>query len=250
MSYIPQPNPISTTPIPPGATYVRRFGYNPNVGTSQELIDSLGATTPYMPTTAAQIEVLSGSANDTSAGSGARTVLISGLDATFNQITETITLSGVTPVVSTLSFIRVTKAEVIHVGTYGGQNVGQITVRRVSAGTTFLIILATQGQSFSSHFCIPAGYYGAISGANLSVDSGKYVDLFVRSRDNANAVVAPFHADVIAQIFAGVGGGTVSHFSYEAPILLTPLTDVYVTGAVTAGTAVVSVEYWGWIFPV
>lgn len=250
MSFTPVPNPISTTPIPPGGQYVRRFGFNPTVGTSQELIDALGAPTPYMPTTAAQIEVFSASASDTAAGVGARTVLITGLDANFNQITDTIALNGVTPVASTLSFIRVTKAEVIHVGAYGAHNVGQLTVRRIGGGTTFLIVVAGHGQSFSSHFCVPAGYYGAISGANLSVDSGKYVDIYVRSRDNANIVAAPYHADVIAQIFAGVGGGTVSHFSYEAPILLTPLTDIYITGAVVSGTASVSVEYWGWIFPV
>jgi len=237
------PMPVYVNALPPSRTYVRRFGVNMGVGITQELIDTVGAVAPYRPQTPVTIEAVSTSPLDTAAGSGAQTIRVTGLDAVFAQKTSDITLNGTTPVTDS-QFIRVTKVEVIGVGTYGGTNAGDITVRAV-AGTTFVVVLAGYGQSFSSHFCVPAGFVGYITGANLGVDAGKAVDIMVHACDNANIVSAPFGAAQIVQYFAGVSG--VSHYDYEVPIAIRPYTDVWVTGAVASGTAHVSVEYWGYM---
>lgn len=247
MSYFPQPNPISVTDIPPGGQYIRRFGFNPAVGTTFEAIDETGAAAPYMPSTPLKFEVVSASANDTAAGTGARTVQVTGIDANWNLLSETVTLNGLTPVQSVGTYYRVTKVEVLTVGIYGGTNAGNITVRGAGGGTTFVTVTAGFGQSFSSHFCVPQGFYGAICGADLSTDSGKIVDILVRSRDFANNTTTNFHADQIAQYFAGVTG--TNHYDYNPPILVSPTTDVYVTGKTASGTAIVSVEYWGYMVP-
>lgn len=241
------PNPISVTEIPPNGQYIRRFGINSAVGTSYAVIDETGAAKPYMPSTPLKFEALSSSANDTAAGSGAHTILVTGIDSNWNLLSETITLNGLTPVQSVNTYYRVTKVEVMAVGSYGGTNAGTITVRGTGGGTTFVIVSPSYGQSFSSHFCVPAGFYGAIAGANLSTDSGKIVDIQVRSRDNANNTASNFHPDQIAQYFAGVTG--TNHYDYTLPILVSPYTDVYITGKTASGTAVVSVEYWGYIAP-
>lgn len=231
--------------MPIGATYIRRFGINDNVATAHELIDSVGAPAPHMPMTAVTVEAVSSSASDGIGGIGALSILITGLDANFDQKTSTITLTGVTPAVDS-TFIRVTKVEVMSVGAYGGSNVGTITIRE-SGGTTFLTIPPGYGQSFSSHFCVPRGYYGAVTGANLSVDSNKTVDVIVRARDGANVVTAPFGTAAIVQYYAGIAGST--HYDYELPLLVNPYTNVYITAATSTGTAQVSVEYWGYIAP-
>jgi hypothetical protein len=234
--------------MPQNATQVRRFGQYSTVGTSFTMVDDLGASTPWMPTVASLVEVVSSSASDAAAGLGARKVILSGLDASFNQVSETVTLNGLTPVASVVAFIRVTKAEVAEVGLYGGSNVGAILTRVVGGGTSILSITATFGQTFSSHFCVPIGYYAGISGANLSTDTGKAVDVLVMARDGANIIAAPFRPLEAAQYFVGLAGS--QHYDYEPPIPISPVTDVYIVAKTSAGTAAVSAEYWGWVAPV
>lgn len=237
---------VTINPLPPSRTYIRRFGLNNTVGTTHELIDTIGATAPYMPSSPVTIEAVSTSAADANPGAGAHTIRIHGLDAGFNLKTVDLNLAGTTPVVDS-QFIRVTKVEVLTVGTYGGSNLGDITVRAVG-GTAFVLVPAGYGQSFSSHFCVPAGYVGHVAGANLSIDAGKTVDILVRARDNANLASSPFGATQIVQFFAGLSG--VSHYDYEMPIEVGPYTDVWITGAVASGSAQVSVEYWGYMHPI
>lgn len=238
--------PVQT--MPSNAQAIRRFGTNSAVGTSYVSIDNVGIATPYMPTTAVRFEALSASANDTSAGSGARTVMITGLDSTWSLTAETVTMNGVTPVASVGTFFRIFKAETMTVGTYGAVNAGNITVRAFGGGSTFAQIDAGNSQSFTSHFTVPAGYYGAITGANLSADSSKIVSVRVLSRDNAQNTTAPFSPVNLTQFYEGMTG--VNHFDYDPPIFITPTTDVWITAKVATGTASVSAEYWGWVAPI
>ena len=78
-----------------------------NVGTSYDLYEN-AATVPLYPYLAAAslLQVSSGSANDTAAGTGARTVTIVGLDANYNVISETLTMNGVTPVQTVNSYFH------------------------------------------------------------------------------------------------------------------------------------------------
>ena len=62
------------------------------------------------PASARIIYIASTSANDTAAGTGARTLTIVGLDANFEPLTESnITLNGQTPVTTTNQFLRVNR---------------------------------------------------------------------------------------------------------------------------------------------
>jgi hypothetical protein len=231
--------------IPESGEYIRRFGTNAAVGTSFVNVDNIGAVLPHMPSTSTKFEVVSTSVNDTAAGSGARTIEITGINTSWQLQVETLTMNGTTSVQSVNNYFRVTKANVITVGSYGGSNIGDILVRVTGGGTSFVQIAATKGQSFSSHFCVPLGYRGFISGSNLSTDSGKTVSLKVQSRAGANNVAAPFSAVDDIQYFDDIGG--VQHFDYEIPIPLLGATDVIVTAKTKTGTASVSFEYWGWI---
>lgn len=241
---------INTVPSqnrPYNSISIRRFGTNIAVGTTFVSIDNIGIATPYMPSTALKFEVVSSSANDTAVGSGARTIEVTGIDNSWNLATETINLNGVTAVQSVGTYYRVIKAEVKTVGSYGATNAGNILVRGTGGGSSFVQIDTSNGQSFASHFCVPLGYYGAITGANISTDSGKVINTKVLSRDNANNTSSLFAPTQLAQYFEGLTG--VHHFDYEPPILITPCTDVWISAKVASGTAAVSAEYWGWIAP-
>ena len=85
-----------------GAKIVSKFGENPAVGTSEETIWDAGGVYDYL-TTASQLDVTSTDADDTDGGNGARTVVLEGLDANYNEITETVTMDGLTIVQTTNS---------------------------------------------------------------------------------------------------------------------------------------------------
>jgi hypothetical protein len=69
--------------------------------------------------------VASTDANDTSAGTGARTVKVDGLNASGVAATETITLAGQTAVESVATWVAVNRLEVLTAGS-GGLNAGVI----------------------------------------------------------------------------------------------------------------------------
>ena len=79
------------------------------------------------PASVVTLRVASTSASDTSAGVGARTVLITGLDSNYDSQTDTLSLNGTTPVNSTKQFLRITDIAVVTAGT-SLFNVGNIYV--------------------------------------------------------------------------------------------------------------------------
>jgi len=111
----------------PGASSVFISGYNPGVASGDTTVWNETTTLVAYPASAATVTVSSGSANDTSNGTGARTVSISGLDGSFNTITETVTLNGQTAVTTTNSFYRFNLLTVLTAGS-GGVNAGVIYV--------------------------------------------------------------------------------------------------------------------------
>lgn len=107
--------PTSTT-----TAYVRNvviIGENPDVdtATTPENIWELGGLIT-LPTAATVVTLVSSSVNDTAAGTGARSVLIEGLDSNYNYIVEVVALNGTTEVTSALQFFRINHFRVISSG--------------------------------------------------------------------------------------------------------------------------------------
>ena len=144
-----------------GHTAVIVFGYNPDVDTSEETVWPDGGTIPH-PTVASVLTISSSSASDTSAGTGARTVHIEGLDGGYNVVSETVTLNGQTAVNTTNSYLYVNAFYVVTVGS-GGVNAGNINAGTgtVTAGVPAVLydIIATgYNNRTTGHYCVPAGY--------------------------------------------------------------------------------------------
>ena len=76
---------------------VNIFGFNRTIGTDFETIWDDGGNYTFL-TSAATMDIVSSSASDT------MQVLISGLDANYNETSETLTLNGTTSVSGTTSF--------------------------------------------------------------------------------------------------------------------------------------------------
>jgi hypothetical protein len=146
-----------------GHSNVIVFGYNPDVDTSYESVWPDGGVVPH-PTSASVLQVSSTSASDTSAGVGARTVYIEGLNAAYAVISETVVLDGQTAVPTVHSYLYVNQLYVLTAGT-SGHNVGTVNVGTgtVTAGVPAVLydlIAPTYNNRTTSHYCVSAGYTG------------------------------------------------------------------------------------------
>ena len=148
----------------PGHSAITVFGYNPDVDTSEESVWPNGGTVPH-PTAASVLKVSSTDAADASpSGTGARTVLITGLNGSFNEVSETIVLNGQTAVNTVNSYLYVNGLTVTSVGS-GGANAGDINVGTgtVTAGVPAVLydmIAIGYNNRTTGHYCVPAGYTG------------------------------------------------------------------------------------------
>lgn len=149
-----------------GHRNVTVFGFNPDVDTTQVSIWPLPSLITY-PTAALQMTVSSTSANDTSAGTGARTIVVEGLDANYNEVTETVTMSGQTPVTMTAPLLRVNYAYVATAGS-GNSAAGDIYIGTgvVTAGvpaTVYEIIKFDYNDTTTGSYTVPAGHTAYLS---------------------------------------------------------------------------------------
>lgn len=139
------------------------FGFNPDVDTTPETIWPSDGILPY-PSSAIQMKVSSGSADDTSAGTGARTIYIGGLDASHNEISEVVTMNGQTAVLTTKSYLHINQAYVMTAGSLNGAAANiYIGTGVVTAGvpaTIYDIIAYDYNNRITGSFTIPAGYTG------------------------------------------------------------------------------------------
>lgn len=148
----------------PGHSVVTVFGYNPDVDTSEESVWPDGGTVPH-PTVASVLKVSSSDAADVSpSGTGARTVQITGLNANYFEVSETVVLNGQTAVNTVNSYLYVNGLTVTSVGS-GGANAGNINVGTgtVTAGVPAVLydmIAIGYNNRTTGHYCIPAGYTG------------------------------------------------------------------------------------------
>jgi hypothetical protein len=108
-------------------------------------------------TTATLMEVVSSSANDTAAGTGAQTVLVQGLDANYNEVQETVIMNGTTAVAMVNTYIAINTCFVTATGS-GFTNAGDISIRDTGGGTVRQIIQAGYSFARSSVYTVPAGY--------------------------------------------------------------------------------------------
>lgn len=117
--------------------------------------------TAYTPQgTNAQRSIRSTSANDTSAGTGARTVKITYYDASGNgPLTETVTMNGVSNVnTSNTNIALIEKMEVVTVGS-GGGNAGTIQLQTLinGGGSTWASIAISDNRTYWCHHYVAAG---------------------------------------------------------------------------------------------
>jgi len=220
-----------------GHRNVTVFGFNQDVDTTQVSVWPLPSLITF-PSAALQMTVSSTSANDTAAGTGARTVVVQGLDANYNEVTETVTLNGQTPVTMTASLLRV---NYVLVGTTGSGNtaagdiyIGTGTVTAGVPATAYDIIKFDYNNTTTGSYTVPAGYtayvsQGLFSAGQSTGSSPVQGRLLTRGVDNIRRTAA----------ITTVNNG-VANYVFEYPLAIPEKTTVEATAVGTANNNSVS----------
>ena len=165
----------------PGVRGETRSGFNSTITTTPEDIWTPGGVLIY-PTSADTLDIVSDSALDADpAGTGARTIFVEGLDANFDEISEIISLNGLTPVVTVNSYIRLHDLTTLTAGSTGA-NQGTIDANSTTSGDIQNQIIPDANHSLSVAYTIPNGKTGAFTKITLSAGSNDQMvfSLFAR----------------------------------------------------------------------
>ena len=209
----------------PWHKHIYKFGQNAVVGNSVETIWQQGGLYSYPPS-ATTMTVSSSDTNDTSAGTGARTIQISGLDGDYNEISETITMNGQTAVTTTNSFLRVNRALVLTAGS-GGANAGIIYVGTgtVTLGVPANVYTTINGdgtnQSLQAFWTVPANYDAYVYQTNISTGNSSNTPAVLKTLLVARPNGGVFNTK---EVIVLTDGNHLQNYSF--PIKLTEKTDV------------------------
>lgn len=219
---------------------IHKFGHNSDLGTGIEDIWNAGGVYTYL-TSAVSLEAISTSADDAAAGTGARTIRVEGLDADFKEVSEDITMNGLSATTATTqTFLRINRAYVLTTGTYGVGSAGDITIRTESAGATHAKIEYTtdgtawdMGQTQLARYTVPAGKVAFVTSLDLGIDGTKRADIVMFQRQNADTISAPFTAKRVVKSIDGFSGDYLMEF--DGPLIFPAKTDIIFKGRLTSG---------------
>jgi hypothetical protein len=129
----------------PGHSIRNLFGTNPAIGNSFVTPWENNTALPFL-SAEQNLSLVSSSASDT-----AVSILVSGVDESYAQVSETVALNGLTAVTTTNKFFRIN--DLI---TVSGNAVGDVTASY--SGTVYAKILATYGRNQAAVFTVPLGH--------------------------------------------------------------------------------------------
>jgi hypothetical protein len=127
-------------------------GYNGDVDIGTEDMHPSGGSINF-PSAAAATTVVSSSASDAAAGTGVRTVKVTGLNSDYKLISETATMNGTNAVSLSNSYYRVFSVEAVTAGS-GATNAGTIDVKH--SATVLVRMAIGAGKSEHAAFTAPS----------------------------------------------------------------------------------------------
>lgn len=204
-------------------TFIHKFGAVPSLSTGAtgsvwDVDDTLYPWSAF--DTAGVIN-----ANRANAADANKIVTVLGLDADYNAVEESITLTAASNNTGTVIFKRVFRAFV----TDGVTNVGNIDIQRNS--TTVARITAGKGQTLMAVYTVPAGYTGYLYKGTASAQSSADAtgNMFVRYFGQTS-----FRTQHTFEV-GGTGGQYTYDFTFPPPVLEKSDIDVRVSGRTNKG---------------
>lgn len=152
---------------------------NVDIDTGPETIwKHTGLWTPMA--TARTMSIVSDDANDTSAGTGARTLLVQGVDATGAAQVEVVTMTGTTPVVTVNTWLGINPSLVLTAGS-STYNEGNITFTSTTDNEVQTVIAPEDALSSAMIYHVPinTNYYLKFIRSAVYKSSGADADVVV-----------------------------------------------------------------------
>ena len=207
----------------------------------EDLAQFLTGTTLPTPTGAESWEVVSSSANDTSAGTGTRSVEIHYLDNSWLPQTTTVTMNGTTPV-SVAALANCRAINWIHTKTVGsgGAAAGNILLRIAGAGATHDQITAGGNQSLTGRFTVPDGYFAVVDRWSASCSTNHSQDVRLRGTVERDT------RDLLSGIFLFQDIIAIDHNSFAkecSPFIFPPRSEIKISTITSNVAANVSASF-------
>ena len=220
--------------------FIRKFGRNPDVdtGTTPEDVWDFGGLYPF-PAAALATTIVSGSVNDAAAGTGMRTARVFGLDSSYNEIQEDVTLNGTTPVALVNSYLRVHRVFGLTFGSTGS-NEGDVDVLH---GATVLARITTGfGQTLMAIFTTPVTWNDVdviSSFVTIGRQAAAFAEAVLFTRDfGSDGWRARLVVDVHSQGFSFLSDGKIDR------VTISPRTDVrWTINSVSANNTAISAGF-------
>lgn len=205
-------------------TPIFRAAYSTYVTSGQNYALWNRAANYTFPTVASTMTLSSSATGDTT-----QSVLIQGLDASYNPISEVVALNGQTGVTSTKSYLRINDMIVITDSPTGNIYFGTGSITAGVPANVYGFISAGDNKALSAIYTVPAGYTLYITGGSLGVNTAnatKYVTVsFKLSTNGVTFVGAPI-----------IGGSGFQYFPYTPPLAVQEKTDLFDTATTTDNT--------------
>ena len=202
---------------------VSKFGYATSVSGTEVAVFNGGLEYVYA-TSAAPMNVYAGSGTNTTSK-----ITIEGLDADYNELSNTVTLNATTTVVTSGSFIRVNR-----MFTSNDVEAAEDVFVKNSAGEVNSYMSANENQSLQAIYTIPAGYTGyldQVAAGTATEVANKFIRVRLKTREPGG-------------VFRTRAKFTIASGNYEEifkyPIEIPEKSDIEVTAESSSGVNEVS----------
>ena len=202
-----------------GYSVFNKFGHGTMTTTKGSVWEG-GALYPWNAT-ATTMTVLSDDANDTLLGTGAKQVAVTGVDANYDALSETVDMDGTGGVTTSASFLRVNRCWVV-----GDQDtIGTITIE--NGGTVYAYIEPEHNQTLMAVYTVPNGFTGYLRYLKTSVGSGKEVSLELLVRNFGGVFRVKHHMHVYQNSY---------EYRFVAPEAVPGKSDIDIRGTAAVGS--------------
>lgn len=227
----------------------RAFGFRNSISAAvsgDDIWSGTATTLPIPPDAGEQMQVVSTSASDTAAGTGAQILMLHYIDAAGATKQENITMNGVTPVLTVAANIRfVQEMHVMQAGT-NFLAVGTITISKAATpAQIYTQIQPGTNRALNTARMVPAGKVLLLDSFNVSggaAAGGKSADIRLRT--------TAVHGLLLPRLFQfqdnylAFNSGTSRRYD-ENPIVVPSLAIVKCTAYATSGGADVQASWTG-----
>jgi hypothetical protein len=158
-----------------GHKRVFKFGYNGLIQNVEETIWDVGGLYAYPSSAVTMTATSSSGATDEDVQ-----VTIQGLDASYNELSETVTLNASGTATTTGSFLRVYRAFVAS----GTASAGNITI--ANGGTTYAYVSSADQQTLMALWTVPAGYTAYLFQTDVTAfteQNNKFATVQIQTRE-------------------------------------------------------------------